>query len=641
MSLISKNKLDVLVLHVEDSKEYREQFNFLAKLKVRECISAGDGKEGLEMYKQYKPDIIITDISMPIMDGIEMSKQIKEIDNNAQIIILSSLEKESYLLKAINIGIDQFVVKGINSIHELTLALERSAKQISLYKQLKNQSAHIQMLSRAIEQSSSMVVITDFTGAVEYANKAFYDTTGYKDYEVLGMNLSDFKDDNYKILWDSALKDDNSKAEYLHKKSNKSQFWVSSTLTAVKDDNNKIINFVEVTDDITERKKLDMALKQASEAKSNFLANMSHELRTPLNGVIGMASLLLDTNPTAKQKEYLQMQKNAAEALLSIINNIIDFSKIESGKFEISKYVFDLHATIQKTIEFFILDANAKSLNISYEIDQKLPKLLIGDSGRLKQVLINVLGNAVKFTEDGFVKLYVKLMAQDTTNNNILKVRFIIQDSGIGIEEDKIPIIFNRFTQADSSFTRKYGGTGIGLALVKELIDLMHGTITVESEVNKGSTFVFDLAFEKPMPNKLGSTEKQVQKVHKTRKDKFKLLLVEDNLLNQRIIMDFFAKRGDTVVTAINGLDAVQKYQVDAFDFILMDIEMPIMNGFEATEKIREYEKKNNKSVTPILAVTAHTSNETREKCYESGMNDFVMKPIDFASFMEILERNI
>ena len=238
------------------------------------------------MYKKYKPDIVITDISMPVMDGIEMSKQIKEIDNNAQIIILSSLEKESYLLKAINIGIDQFVVKGINSIHELTLALDRSAKQIALYKQLKNQSAHIQMLSRAIEQSSSIVTITDNTGAVEYTNKAFFDTTGFKEYEVLGMNLTEFKEEKYKNLWQETLKEDNTKGEYLHKKANKTQFWVSSTITAVKDDNNKIINFVEVTEDITERKKLEVALKQASDAKSNFLANMSHELRTPLNGVI-------------------------------------------------------------------------------------------------------------------------------------------------------------------------------------------------------------------------------------------------------------------------------------------------------------------------------------------------------------------
>ena len=279
-------------------------------------------------------------------------------------------------------------------------------------------------------------------------------------------------------------------------------------------------------------------------------------------------------------------------------------------------------------------------MNISYNIDPDLPKLLIGDSGRLKQVLINVLGNAVKFTEDGFVRLNVQSIKNSGKDDNI-KVRFLVEDSGIGIPEDKIPIIFNRFTQADSSFTRKYGGTGIGLALVKELIELMKGQIAVESIVNKGTKFTFDIDFEKPLPNKVSIGETQTKKAHKTRKDKFKLLLVEDNLLNQRIIMDFFGKRGDKVTTAINGLDAVQKYQADKFDFILMDIEMPIMNGFEATEKIREIEKQSNLNMTPILAVTAHTSNETREKCYESGMNDFVMKPIDFASFMEILERNI
>ena len=403
---------------------------------------------------------------------------------------------------------------------------------------------------------------------------------------------------------------------------------------------------LQIALDITDKKKTALLLAEAKEqaeaanrAKSEFLANMSHEIRTPMNVIIGMADLLYNTDRTAEQKDYVEMVKISADSLLSLINDILDFSKIEAGRFEITERNFVLKEVVEQTVSALNLNARKKGLDLHLSLSSDLPGTVHGDPLRIRQVLVNLLGNALKFTDAGFVKLSVSKEKEAPANNSV-NLRFSISDTGIGIATDKQDSLFQSFTQVDDSISRKYGGTGLGLAICKKLVELMGGTIGLKSELGKGSTFTFTL----PLKVAWEGEEKAAQTVMKpsdqplpVKGKKLEILLAEDKPMNRRLATVLLEKKGWSVTSAENGRHALEILSFRSFDLVLMDIQMPEMDGLETTHKIREREKKTGDHI-PIIAMTAHVMEGDREDFIDAGMDGYVAKPIKPQQLYQVIE---
>jgi len=364
----------------------------------------------------------------------------------------------------------------------------------------------------------------------------------------------------------------------------------------------------------------------ASMAKSKFLANMTHELRTPLNGVIGSIKLLNDTALSEEQEKFLDIAHSSANTLLAIVNNILDLSKIEAGKLEIETTNFNLIDIIKEIINIMNIKVQEKNLILNYHIENNIPLLLKGDSSKLRQILINLIGNAVKFTNSGEINLNVS--REEIYNDNI-KLRFSIKDTGIGIAQEKSHLLFQSFSQIDSSIGREYGGTGLGLAICKNLVEMMDGEINVITEEGKGSTFWFTAMFELQKTSEEPGEDIYENFLNENFKEsKCKILVAEDNKSNQFIMLHMLEKYGYSAHIASNGDEVIKALEEKPYDIILMDIQMPHLNGLDTTKIIRDKEKNTGKHI-PIIAVTAHGMKEDRKKCLEAGMDQYITKPVN------------
>lgn len=373
----------------------------------------------------------------------------------------------------------------------------------------------------------------------------------------------------------------------------------------------------------------------ANVKKSEFLANMSHEIRTPMNGIVGVAELLKETKPNEVQRNYVDILLTSSHTLLDIINDILDFSKIEAGHFELDPTKFDLKSLIQQQANEYSIRAKQQELFFDCNIDPAVPQEIEADSVRLKQVINNLIGNALKFTHRGYVKLNIKLLENETGH----QLQFEVKDTGIGIAKDKLDSIFDKFQQADGSTARQYGGTGLGLAISQKIVELMGGKLQVTSEVDLGSSFYFSIPIDTPStaiggivqssPNLVefpASSGTQMKKLSPKYKTGLKVLVVEDTRVNQQVIQVMLNLLGLEVDIANNGVEALEYCQQNEVDAILMDCHMPVMDGYEATQKIRQLEGW--AAYVPIIAVTANVIKEDRERCFEIGMNGFLSKPV-------------
>jgi PAS domain S-box-containing protein len=707
----------------------------------------------------------------------------------------------------------------------------------------------IRKISAAVEQSPVVTVITDIRGAIEYVNPKFTEVTGYTLAEAMGQNprilkSGEFPSDGYKNLWETILAGNVWRGEFHNKKKNGELFWEHASISPIRNDRGVITSIVAVKEDITERKHNEKMLREsqerlrlakeeaeslnnhlqqqtifakemaiqaqiASAAKSEFLANMSHEIRTPMNGVIGMTGLLLDTELNDEQRRYAEIVRSSGESLLCLINDILDFSKIEANKLDLEMLDFNLSSLLDDFASTLAMRAHEKGLELLCSADLDVPTMLRGDPGRLRQILNNLTGNAVKFTPVGEVAVRVSLEEgaiggeQGGRGQETVLLRFSVRDSGIGIPKNKIGLLFDKFSQVDASTTRQYGGTGLGLAISKQLAELMGGEAGVSSEEGKGSEFWFkarlgkqaddaymestspadlhnvrvlivddnatnceilymrltswgmrtsvahdgpvalqilykaldendpfriavidmqmpgmdgetlggiiqadkrmndirmvmltslgkrgdarhleEIGFAgyatKPIRHQelkailslvLGDRDKSIQRPIATRHTaqetlnlfagrKDRILLAEDNITNQQVALGILKKLGLRADAVANGAEALKALETLPYDLVLMDVQMPVMDGIEATRRIRNRERKmmndeygmmnkeepvaddsHSSLILPIIAMTAHAMQGDRDRCIEAGMNDYITKPVSPQALAEVLDK--
>ncbi len=518
------------ILVVDDEPD----LELLIRQRFRRQIRAGElefdfamnGEEALEMLasNQRVYDMVLTDINMPVMDGLTLLSRIKEQDGPYKAVIVSAYGDLENIRTAMNRGAFDFVTKPID-FSDLELTIRKTLSEVRLIRQ--GMEAHEKL-----------------------------------EYTLIEKERAELEKDR---------------------------------------------------------------ARQSEKFKQQFLANMSHEIRTPMNSVIGLTNLLRKTPLDNQQSKYVETIQKASENLLIIINDILDISKIEAGKLQLEQIAFSLHDSLNNLFQIMKVKADEKKLGFSLEIDDTIPPVLLGDTVRLNQILINLVGNAIKFTEAGEVIL--RASALSLTDNNCT-VRFDVVDTGIGIEDEAVKVIFESFSQASSDTNRRFGGTGLGLSIAKQLIQLHGGRISLESKLGEGTTFTFEIPYLIGSHTDLTLEETRLEANSEDVRG-LKVLLVEDNAFNQMVAIDTLQELipDVSIDVAENGAIGVEKSMSQGYDVILMDIQMPVMDGFEATRTIRK--QTAGKTPARIMAMTANVTRDEVDKCFDCGVDEYIAKPFD------------
>lgn len=696
--------IDYINEHINEINEYKssiliiddDEFNLFF---IKKCVqkftdkiyTAPDGENGYLLYLRYKPDLIITDISMPFIDGLQLSTKIRLEDKDTPIIIQTAIDDKNVILKAIDLGITNYLVKPLNA-EAIQNTISKVLEQIYFKNNFQRQHDFIQTLSLALKFTSAIVIIANLKGHVVYANDKFYAFTKYQKDKLGTLEIDEIFKSKTSIIGKviDKIAAGQNKLELILKLQNGNTSWTSTTFNKITDANNNT-NLVFVLDDITEKKLTENNLiqnyyqleekvlertsellyekekaEEANKAKDLFMAKVSHELRTPLNGIIGISDIILkkeinstnslvDYNNKLEQiNKYVKIIKNSGEGLLRIINDIIDYSRLETKKFQLIFEDFDLIKLLYNISDNFLALASSKDITFNLIITNEVPQYIRSDKTRITQILYNILSNSLKFTETGSITLIVDIDPNQVSIHNDKFLRFEIDDTGIGIEAEKKSLIFDAFSQIENTYTRKFSGSGLGLSITKELVDIFGGYIDFSSELGVGTFFQIQIPvkFSKDEDiNKLKASEKINTNIDISIIDKKKVLIIEDSEINQEYYKELLISIGAVVTSAYSYAEALE-FKNKNFDIILLDChlkETKVETLFQNFLIDFENQFVNNYPIKSInynklIIITADLTLETTNLIKSFKTNNILYKPIDqdklYSNIIKILTKN-
>lgn len=601
-----------------------------------DVIAAQSGKEALIQVKQTDFAVMIIDIQMPDMNGFQTAERIRQGRRNRHtpIIFLTAIyQDQNSVYKGYRSGAVDYITKPFN--REILLSKVRVFLELD---RIKNElSDSKQQFQSIVQDQTDLICHTDKDLKINFVNHSLL-VAFSKTFEILkGQRIITWVDDDDKQNVLDALKALTPikavvKLNHRLNLSLTQQIMVSSIIRALFDSDFKLTGYQMVMRDITTEEKSKESLAEAKEqvnvvskSRSQFVANMSHEIRTPMNSIIGLLDMLTETRLSDEQREILDVVQHAAKNLLTLLNDIIDLSKLDANQIRFVSSWFSLESLIKKTLKLQQVKAKENDNVLKADLDPQLPDQIKGDQMRIEQVLINLLSNALKFTSNGTVELK---LTKESEDKNKVNIKFLVSDTGLGIKDGMLANIFSVYDQGNPEIARKFGGSGLGLAISQSLCTGMGGKIEVESTYGKGSKFWFTLPFEYKSVN------------HQPAGENIHILVVEDNLLNQKVLGTMLQRNGFTFDIAENGKIALEKFKSGNFKLIIMDVQMPEMDGYEATRLIREYEQEiHGEKKTSIIALTANATKEDQRKCLEAGMDNFMTKPFRLEELNKIIEK--
>jgi PAS domain S-box-containing protein len=607
-----------------------------------EVTEADGGLRALELIAQQPFDAVLLDVMMPDLDGLQVVRRIREQHCPAAlpVIMVTARAQNEDVIRALNLGANDYVTKPV----DFDVAFARVNAQIGRKRMedaLRESEARYRLLA---DHATDMIVRADLSGKRNYVSPASKDLLGYNPDELVGTRPQNFvHPDEAARLTEvfSKLREgqtERATGTYRLRHRNGSWVWIEDNLHLVRDKHGMPLEVISASRDVTERQRQSDELRlakeaaeQASQAKTEFLAVMSHETRTPLNGILGYADLLLNSQGLdQEQHRHAERIRTAGSALLMILNDILEFSQLEGGKTELQQQPFSPAVLLDSAVSIVKASADQKQLALEVDVASPLPELLVGDQDRLRQILLNLLNNAIKFTPQGRVVLAVQPRAISDTR---CILRFAISDTGIGIANEKQGRLFQMFSQVDGSVRRRFGGTGLGLAISQHLAQLMGGEIRVNSELGRGATFSFEIPLEVASDTDRGSIAEQKHAPSRSAR----ILLVEDNDINQEIARAMLEAEGHQVDVAADGSIAVMRIQASRYDLVLMDVQMPVMDGLTATRCIRALDPPIRD--LPIIALTANILPQQIHAFREAGMSDYIGKPFRREELYTIVDR--
>jgi signal transduction histidine kinase/HPt (histidine-containing phosphotransfer) domain-containing protein len=623
---------------------------------------AASGQDAIAYLDTFQPDLILLDVMMPVMDGIEVCERIKALPEwqAVPIIMVTALNSKEDLARCMNAGADDFISKPLNS-------LEFRARVSSMLR-IKEQHDRLErtnaLIHAQLEASLEGIIAVDEQGRlVAYNQKiceicdlnAITSESTYQDLPLLPLlQAADFPHAITQILEETYDEPD----QVIHGEVVINALTYEYFSSSVTSPSGRFWGFVWRFRDITDRKQYETNLQKSKEVaeaalrvKSDFLAMMSHEIRTPINGVLGMTELLATTSLDSEQNKFVQSIQTSGEILLTVINDILDFSKLESEKLLLEHLPIDVHGIIADTCALMSQQAESKGIGLDHQIDPQTPAYILGDPIRLRQILLNLANNAVKFTHKGAVRLAVSVSPETSLQTeNQVGLLFEVRDSGIGLSSDQLQKLFQPFTQASIATARQYGGTGLGLVICQKLVQMMGGKIWAESSLANGSSFFFVLPVSvtnEPPQSMIPLERRSVLRHAKSLSTDLAtqlplhILVAEDNLINQEMVLAMLSKMGYTPLIVNDGIEALEAIKSNTFNIVFLDVQMPRLNGLEtATCIVEDWAKLSNNPSRPILiAMTASAMQGDREMCLAAGMDDYISKPVSFDTLQRIIER--
>lgn len=620
-----------------------------ARLEV-ETVLAKLGSEGLRFLEKEQFDCIITDFQMPDMNGISLVKKIRSKGIPTPIIFVTAYGDETVATEALRSGANDYMIKDSINASNLSQSLRNvirnfkiDQERTEIQKALHQSEARLREAQKLAKMGNLSINVSD--QEVVWSEEA---------YNIFGLDPVREKA-SYKRFMKLIHQDDvnmviqhineaithclSFNIDFKAKLDSGEVKFINCRINPMVDDDGNVDSLVGTLQDVTDRKVIERQIVKAKEVaeasvytRDRFMANISHEIRTPMNGILGLTGIMLEMEKDKEKIGYLKAIKSSGDNLLVIINDLLDFSKIESGKMTFEQISYNIRELIKSTSAIWEVRSKEKNIDFQIEIDENVPEHVIGDTVRLNQIIVNLLGNAIKFTEKGHVKMSVSKVEESSDD---IIIQFDVNDSGIGIPDDKMEFIFESFTQANIDTERKFGGTGLGLAISKQLCELQGGQFWAKSTFGVGSTFSFKLSFKKDLGKKK-VIEKKKQEVNSTKKwEEYQILLVEDNKVNQMLAKKVLSGWGLQVDIANNGLEAIDCVKVKPYNLILMDLQMPKMDGYNATRTLREEYNLSQ----PIIAMTASAMKSELDRCLSLGMNDYITKPFQPHHLKEILAK--